>query len=85
MTEEKTIWTGNIALDRELLRLTGEELEKLADYARYLRWSNEDENNWADAPLTPEEEAQLKEGREAFARGEYLTLAEFRENQQYGL
>ncbi|MBQ6982453.1 MAG: hypothetical protein IJQ15_08520 [Synergistaceae bacterium] len=36
-------------------------------------------DDWADAPLTPEEEAQLEEGRRDFARGEYLTLDEFME------
>lgn len=60
---------------------TGNELEKLADYAKHLRLSREDEDDddWADAPLTPEEEAQIEEGREEFARGEYLTLDELME------
>ena len=77
MIAERKICTGNIALDKELLYLTGEDLDKLADYARYLRWSNEEDNDWADAPLTPEEEAQVKQGRKDFKAGEYLTLDEF--------
>ena len=83
---EKRLATGNEALDAEIVLLTGKELEKLADYAKYLRWSREDEDDddWADAPLTPEEEAQIEEGREEFARGEYLTLDEFRESQKCG-
>lgn len=83
---EKRLATGNEALDAEIVLLTGKELEKLADYAKYLRWSREDEDDddWADAPLTPEEEAQIEEWREEFARGEYLTLDEFRESQKCG-
>ena len=75
--ETRKIWTGNIALDAELSLLGEEELAKLADYARYLRWTHEDDDDWADAPLTAEEEAQLEEGRRNFANGEYLTLDEF--------
>ena len=72
--------TGSVVLDMELPLLTEHELEKLADYAKYLRWSREEEDDdWADAPLTPEEEAQIAEGHEEFARGEYLTLKEFKE------
>ena len=74
--------TGSVVLDMELPLLTEHELEKLADYAKYLRWSREeedDDDDWADAPLTPEEEAQVAEGRKEFARGEYLTLDEFME------
>ena len=40
---------------------------------------NDDDDDWADAPVTPEEKAQIAEGREEFARGEYLTLKEFKE------
>ncbi|MBQ7544268.1 MAG: hypothetical protein IJT02_04915 [Synergistaceae bacterium] len=76
--EKKEIWTGNLALDAELSLLGDEELAKLADYAKYLRWSlEEDDDDWADAPLTEEEEAQLEEGRREFTNGEYLTLDEF--------
>ena len=38
-TAERPITTGNIVLDMRLPLLTGQELEKLADYANYLMWS----------------------------------------------
>ena len=76
LTAER-LTTGNEVLDMEIPLLTDEELVKLADYAKFLRWSREDDDDWADAPLTKEEEAQLRQGREEFARGEYLTLDEF--------
>ena len=80
-----TMTTGNIILDMQLPLLTESELGKLADYAKYLRWSREDENDdWADAPLTPEEEEGLRQGRENAKNGDYLTLAEFRESQKCG-
>ena len=34
-------------------------------------------DDWADAPLTPEEEEQVEQGRKDFENGEYLTLDEF--------
>lgn len=79
MEAERTVKTGNVILDMEIPLLSDEQLEKLADYAKYLRWSaeNDDDDDWADAPLTPEEEAQIEEGRREYARGEYLTLDEF--------
>lgn len=78
--------TGNKILNAELSLLTEKELEKLADYARYLRWSriDDDDSDWADAPLTVEEEAQLERGRENARNGKYLTLAEFKESQKCG-
>ena len=77
---EKSITTGNIVLDMELPLLTDKQLEKLADYARYLRWTNlEEDDDWADAPLTEEEEEALRQGREDFKNGDYLTLEEFME------
>ena len=80
-----TMTTGNIILDMQLPLLTESELGKLADYAKYLRWSREDENDdWVDAPLTPEEEEGLRQGRENAKNGDYLTLAEFRESQKCG-
>ena len=86
IAEAKTIWTGNPALDMELQLLTDNELSKLTDYARFLRWSAEEDDNddWADAPLTPEEEEGLRQGRENARKGDYLTLAEFRESQKCG-
>ncbi|MBR1657514.1 MAG: hypothetical protein IJ697_03505 [Synergistaceae bacterium] len=73
--------TGNAVLDMELPLLTDDELGKVAEYAKILRLSrkDDDDDNWADAPLTPEEEAQIEEGRREFARGEYLTLDELLE------
>ena len=80
-TAERPITTGNIVLDMRLPLLTGQELEKLADYANYLMWSREeeDDDDWADAPLTEEEEEALRQGREDFKNGDYLTLEEFME------
>ncbi len=69
--------TGNKILNAELSLLTEKELEKLADYARYLRWSRiDDDSDWADAPLTADEEAQIEESIRDFENGEYLTLDE---------
>ena len=67
-----TIQTGNIILDMELSLLTEQELSDLAKYARYLRWSR----SWADAPLTDDEEAGLKQGREDMKNGDFMTLSE---------
>ena len=78
MEAERTVKTGNVILDMEIPLLSDEQLEKLADYAKYLRWSaeNDDDDDWADAPLTPEEEAQREESIRDFENGEYLTLDE---------
>ncbi len=78
--------TGNAALDMELPHLTWGDMAKLADYARYLRWTHveDDDEDWADAPLTEEEEEGLRRGRENARKGDYLTLAEFRESQRCG-
>ena len=79
----RTVKTGNVILDMEIPLLSDGQLEKLADYAKYLRWSGEDDNDdWADAPLTPEEEEGLRLGRENAKKGDYLTLAEFRESRK---
>ena len=84
-TAEKTISTGNVILDIELPLLTADELGKVAEYAKSLRLSREDDNDdWADAPLTEEEEEALRQGRENAKNGNYLTLAEFRESQKCG-
>lgn len=86
ITAEKTVKTGNVILDMQIPLLTDDELFKLADYAKFLRWSREDDDNddWADAPLTEEEEEALRQGRENAKNGNYLTLAEFRESQKCG-
>ncbi|MBR1657515.1 MAG: hypothetical protein IJ697_03510 [Synergistaceae bacterium] len=83
---ERTVKTGNIVLDMEIPLLSEKQLEKLADYAKYLRWSSkdDDDDDWADAPLTPEEEEGLRRGRENARKGDYLTLAQFRESQKCG-
>ena len=81
VTAEK-FTTGNAALDIELPYLTWGDMEKLAEYAKYLRWTHageDDGDDWADTPLTEEEAAQVEEGRKEFANGEYLTLDEFME------
>ena len=83
--EKPAIKTGNAILDIELHLLTADELEKLVEFAKFLRWSrNDDDDNWADAPLTEEEEEALRQGRENAKNGNYLTLAEFRESQKCG-
>ena len=84
ITAEKTVKTGNVILDMQIPLLTDEELFKLADYAKFLRWSREDDDNddWADAPLTEEEEEALRQGRENAKNGNYLTLDEFMESQK---
>lgn len=78
--------TGNAVLDMELPLLTDDELGKVAEYAKILRLSrkDDDDDNWADAPLTPEEEEGLRRGRENARKGDYLTLAQFRESQKCG-
>ena len=38
-----------------------------------------DNNDWADAPLTEDEKNQLKESYRDFRNGDYLTLDEFLE------
>ena len=84
ITAEKTVKTGNVILDMQIPLLTDDELFKLADYAKFLRWSREDDDNddWADAPLTEEEEEALRQGRENAKNGNYLTLDEFMESQK---
>lgn len=80
MTERYS--TGNTALDMELPLLTMEELSELAIMAkglRLLRENDEDDDSWADAPLTPEEEAQLEESRKDFENGKFLTLEQLLE------
>lgn len=77
--------TGNAKLDAMLPLLNASELEKLDDYANYLMWSRKDDDedtSWADAPLTEEEEEALRQGREDYKNGDYLTLEEFRARQQ---
>ena len=84
LEKESRLTTGNKILDMELPLLTENELAKLADYAKYLVWSridddendDDDDGSWADAPLTPEEEAQIEESEKDFENGEYLTLDE---------
>ena len=74
--------TGNKVLDMELPLLTEKELEDVARFAQFLRWSREDEEDdgsWADAPLTEEEEEAIRQGREDFKNGIYLTLDELLE------
>ena len=84
---DKKVTTGNFVLDMELPLLNEDSLTKLADYAQYLRWrqiEQDEADDWADAPLTPEEEEGLRRGRENARKGDYLTLAEFRESQKCG-
>ena len=54
----KTLNTGNKTLDKEIPLLTTQELDELARYASYLRWSRVQANNtaWTDAPLAIDEE-----------------------------
>ena len=79
LEKKAEVKTGNEIFDM-LPLLTEKELERLADYTRYIMWSREeekdDDESWADAPLTEDEIAQSEEAREEFKRGEYLTLEE---------
>ena len=61
--------------------MTDYELDELARYADYLVWSrkDDDDDDWADAPLTEDEKNQLKESYRDFRNGDYLTLDEFLE------
>ena len=79
---ERTVKTGNVILDMRIPLLNDEQLNKLAEYAKFLMWSQDDDDDWADAPLTEEEEEALRQGREDFKNGNYLTLKQFRESQQ---
>ena len=85
--EKPAIKTGNATLDMILPLLTEKKLESLAEFAKFLMWSStkdDDNDDWADAPLTEEEEEALRQGRENAKNGNYLTLAEFRESQKCG-
>ena len=89
LEKESRLSTGNEFIDTRLPLLTEKELAKVADYVRYVMWSriddeDDDDSDWADAPLTPEEEAQIEESKRDFENGKYLTLAEFRESQKCG-
>ena len=79
LEKKAEVKTGNEIFDM-LPLLTEKELERLTDYTRYIMWSREeekdDDESWADAPLTEDEIAQIEEAREEFKRGEYLTLEE---------
>ena len=70
--------TGNKILDMEIPLLTLQELEDLARYAKYLRWSRTENIDWADMPLTAEEEAGLIQGRENIKSGNFMTPAELK-------
>ena len=87
LEKKAEVKTGNEIFDM-LPLLTEKELERLADYTRYIMWSREeekdDDGSWADAPLTQEEEAQFAIGCENAKNGKYLTLAEFKESQKCG-
>ena len=81
--EKPAVKTGNVILDLQLPFMTEKQLEKLADYAKYLRWSDADDNDdWADAPLTEDEISQIEESDRDFENGEYLTLDELLEGLQ---
>lgn len=78
---EHIVKTGNVVLDMKIPLLTDYELDELARYADYLVWSrkDDDDDDWADAPLTEDEKNQLKESYRDFRNGDYLTLDEFLE------
>ena len=81
--EKPAIKTGNATLDMVLPLLTEKKLERLAEFAQFLRWSRDDENHdWADTPLTEEEEAQIEESDRDYENGIYLTLDELLEGLQ---
>ncbi|MBQ7151556.1 MAG: hypothetical protein IJR94_04800 [Synergistaceae bacterium] len=68
-------------LDYEVSLMKESNLKKLVSYARFLNFVEveDEDDSWADAPLTPEEEEEVRQGHEELQRGEYLTLEEFRE------
>lgn len=76
---ESPVKTRNVVLNMKLHSLTDKELDEILRYADYLMWLREDDDDgsWADAPLTEEEEEALRQGREDFKNGNYLTLEEF--------
>ena len=81
--EKPAIKTGNVILDMELPLLTADELGKVAEFAQFLRWSRDDENHdWADAPLTEDEISQIEESDRDYENGIYLTLDELLEGLQ---
>ena len=92
----KPISTGYEALDHELAFLSGKQIEKLTDYARYLNWSaiidkddaeydeDDDPGRWADLPLSRDDEEAIRRGRENLKNGKYLTLDEFKERISCG-
>ena len=77
--EKPAVKTGNVILDMQIPLLNDEQLDKLAEYAKFLMWSQDDDDDWADTPLTEDEKNQLKESYRDFRNGDYLTLDEFLE------
>ncbi len=81
--EKPAIKTGNATLDMVLPLLKADKLEKLAEFAQFLIWSRDDENHdWADAPLTEDEISQIEESDRDYENGIYLTLDELLEGLQ---
>lgn len=77
---ESPVKTRNVVLNMKLNLLTDKELDEILRYADYLLWSREDDDDdWADAPLTPDEEAQIEESEKDFKNGTCLTLEELLE------
>ena len=77
---ERTAKTRDAVLNTKLHLLTDKELDEISRYADYLIWSREDEDDdWADSPLTPDEEAQIEESEKDFKNGTCLTLEELLE------
>ncbi len=77
---ESPVKTRNVVLNMKLHSLTDKELDEILRYADYLLWSREDDDDdWADAPLTPDEEAQIEESEKDFKNGTCLTLEELLE------
>ncbi len=53
---------------------------KLRNFAQV--WQHKNKNHdefWADEPLTQSEQKELEQGRLNFKNGDYLTLAQFKE------
>ncbi len=77
---ESPVKTRNVVLNMKLHSLTDKELDEISRYADYLMWLREDDDDdWADAPLTPDEEAQIEESEKDFKNGTCLTLEELLE------
>lgn len=79
--ERKTL-TEREEIENLLPLFEEQQMKDLLKYARFLQWSYEEDDeddSWADMPLTPEEEEAFRQGREDKKNGKLLSLEEFLE------